>query len=153
MVDYGDEVTRDSCSQTTENTLGLVKPEAVGELGQILTRVRLEGIRLARARMGQLTRHQAERFYSRYRLDTLFEDLGRCPLRHLSIVNNLFAVSDLSGEVCVVMELVGNNVVQKWLSIISLKDSTSNEETVSDVHNKTVYGSSSKLVKTWIVNK
>ena len=85
MVDYGDEVTRDCCSQTTENTLGLVKPEAVGELGQILTRIRLEGIRLARARMVQLTRHQAERFYSRYRLDTLFEDLGRCPLSHLNI--------------------------------------------------------------------
>ena len=86
MVDYGDEVTRDCCSQTTENTLGLVKPEAVGELGQILTRIRLEGMRLARARMVELTRHQAERFYSRYRLDTLFEDLGKCPLSHLNIV-------------------------------------------------------------------
>ena len=80
VMDYGDEVTRDRCSQTTENTLGLVKPEAVGELGQILSRIRLEGIRLARARMVHLTRHQAERFYSRYRLDTLFEDLGKNPL-------------------------------------------------------------------------
>ena len=84
VLDYGDEVTRDACSQTTENTLGLVKPEAVGELGQILTRVRLEGLRLARARMVHLTRHQAERFYSRYRLDTLFEDLGKCSSSHLS---------------------------------------------------------------------
>ena len=50
------------------------------------------------------------------------------------------------------MELVGNNVVQNWLSIISLKDSASNEETVSDVHNKTVYGSSNKQVKTLIVS-
>ena len=77
MLDYGDEVTRERCSQTTENTLGLVKPEAVGELGQILSRIRLEGITLARARMVHLTRHQAEHFYSRYRLDTLFEDLGK----------------------------------------------------------------------------
>ena len=64
----------------------------------------------------------------------------------------MVAVSDLSAEVCVVMELVGNNVVQKWLSIISLKDSASNEETVSDVHNKTVYGSSNKQVKSLIVS-
>ena len=84
MLDYGDEVTRDACSQTTENTLGLVKPEAVGEMGQILTRVRLEGLRLARARMVHLTRHQAERFYSRYRLDTLFEDLGKSSSSQLS---------------------------------------------------------------------
>ena len=61
-------------------------------------------------------------------------------------------MTDLSGEVCVAMELVGNNVVQNWLSIISLKDSAINEETVSDVHNKTVYGSSSKQVRTWIVS-
>ena len=77
VLDYGDEVTRETCSQITENTLGLVKPEAVAELGQILTRIRLEGIKLARARMVHLTRHQAERFYSRYRLDTLFDDLGK----------------------------------------------------------------------------
>ena len=83
VLDYGDKVTRETCSQTTENTLGLVKPEAVGELGQILTRIRLEGIKLARARMVHLTRHQAERFYSRYRLDTLFEDLGNCSFCHL----------------------------------------------------------------------
>ena len=72
------------------------------------------------------------------------------PLSHLSIIiSKPFAVSDLSTEACVALELVGNNVVQKWLSIISLKDSTtSNEETVSDVHNKTVYGSSNKQVKT-----
>ena len=60
----------------------------------------------------------------------------------------MVAVSDLSAEVCVVMELVGNNVVQKWLSIISLKDSTSREDSVSDVHNRTVYGSSNKQVRT-----
>ena len=72
------------------------------------------------------------------------------PLSHQSIIiTKLFAVADLSAEACVVLELVGNNVVQKWLSIISLKDyTTSNEETVSDVHNKTVYGSSNKQVKT-----
>ena len=57
-------------------------------------------------------------------------------------------MSDLSAEVCVVMELVGNNVVQKWLSIISLKDSPGSEETVSDVHNRTVYGSANKQVRT-----
>ena len=45
------------------------------------------------------------------------------------------------------MELVGNNVVQKWLSIIALKDSASSELTVSDVHNRTVYGSSNKQVR------
>ena len=75
-------------------------------------------------------------------------------LSFLSKITKLIAVTDLSAEVCVAMELVGNNVVQKWLSIISLKDSTSssNEETVSDVHNKTVYGSSSKQVRTWIVS-
>ena len=38
---------------------------------------------------------------------------------HLIMISALFAVADLSAEVCVVMELVGNNVLQKWLSIIS----------------------------------
>ena len=57
-------------------------------------------------------------------------------------------MTDLGADVCVVMELVGNNVVQKWLSIIALKDTASSELTVSDVHNRTVYGSSSKQVRT-----
>ena len=45
------------------------------------------------------------------------------------------------------MELVGNDVLHKWLSIISLKDTPASEETVSDVHNRTVYGSSNKQVR------
>ena len=56
-------------------------------------------------------------------------------------------MTDLGADVCVVMELVGNNVVQKWLSIIALKDTASSELTVSDVHNRTVYGSSNKQVR------
>ena len=75
-MDYGDDVTRDTCSRTSENTLALVKPGAVGELGQILTRVGLEGITMARAKMVHLGRHQAEHFYRKFTHDPLFDDLG-----------------------------------------------------------------------------
>ena len=52
-------------------------------------------------------------------------------------------------DVCVVMELVGNNVLRKWLSIISLKAASDEaEDTVSDLHTKTVYGSASQQVGT-----
>ena len=72
-------MTRESCS-STENTLALVKPGAVVEVGRIMTRIRLEGIRLARVRSVHLTRHQAEHFYRKYKLDPLFEELGMISL-------------------------------------------------------------------------
>ena len=65
-----------------------------------------------------------------------------------SIECEILSVTDLMSDVCVVMELVGNNVLRKWLSIISLKAASDEaEDTVRDLHSKTVYGSASQQVR------
>ena len=144
-MDYGDEVTRETCS-STENTLALVKPGSVVEVGQIMTRVRLEGMRVARVKMVELTRHQAEHFYRKYRLEPLFEELGMVTSGLSDCVITLFPVTDLMSDVSVVMELVGRNVLQAWLSVIALEGTSLQEEDVSQVHRKSVYGSASQQV-------
>ena len=49
-------------------------------------------------------------------------------------------------DVSVVMELVGRNVLQAWLSVIALEGTSPQEEDVSQVHRKSVYGSASQQV-------
>ena len=55
-------------------------------------------------------------------------------------------MTDLMSDVSVVMELVGRNVLQAWLSVIVLEGTSLQEEDVSQVHRKSVYGSASQQV-------
>jgi len=102
IFDYGDDFTRNICASWSESTFLLLKPEGVRQTGLVLTQIQDAGFTLARAKLVQMTRHQAEYVYIKFNLDPEFNDL----------------VSDLSnGENSLAMELVSQNGHGKLLAL------------------------------------
>ena len=62
-----------------ERTLFIVKPDAVRRnlTGKILAHVEERGFRLVEARLGRITRAEAEEFYAEHRAKPFFEDLAQ----------------------------------------------------------------------------
>lgn len=62
---------------SNELTLSIIKPDAVAKsvIGQIYTRFEQAGLKIAAARMAQLTRAQAEGFYAIHKDRPFFNDL------------------------------------------------------------------------------
>ena len=60
-----------------ERTLSIIKPDAVAKnvIGEIYTRFEKAGLRIAAARMCQLSRAEAEGFYAVHRQRPFFKDL------------------------------------------------------------------------------
>lgn len=60
-----------------ESTLSIIKPDAVAKsvIGQIITRFEQAGLNVIAAKMMQLSREQAERFYEIHRERPFFKDL------------------------------------------------------------------------------
>ena len=76
IVDYGDEFTRNNCAGWSESTFLLLRPEGIPQTGLVLTQINDAGFTLARAKLVQLSRHQAEYVYRNFNLDPEFNDLG-----------------------------------------------------------------------------
>jgi len=63
--------------QTTQRTLSIIKPDAVAKnvIGQIVARFEQAGLKVVAARMQQLSRADAERFYAVHSARPFFKDL------------------------------------------------------------------------------
>ena len=61
----------------TERTLSIIKPDAVAKnvIGQIVARFEGAGLKVAAAKLVQLSRHEAETFYSVHKERGFFKDL------------------------------------------------------------------------------
>jgi nucleoside-diphosphate kinase len=93
-----------------EKTLMIVKPDAVAgrHIGEIVSRVELEGFRVTGLRMLKLTTQQAESFYEIHRERPFFRDL----VRYMT-----------SGPV-VVGRLERPDAVEHWRKVIGATDPT-----------------------------
>lgn len=62
---------------TTEQTLSIIKPDAVGlnKIGNIISRFEDKGLRIVAAKMQQLSQDQAEGFYAVHKERPFFKDL------------------------------------------------------------------------------
>ena len=60
-----------------ERTLSIIKPDAVAKnvIGAIITRFEKAGLKVVAARLQQLSRHDAERFYAVHKERPFFRDL------------------------------------------------------------------------------
>jgi nucleoside-diphosphate kinase len=60
-----------------ERTLSIIKPDAVAKnvIGKIYSRFETNGLKIAAARLVQLSRHEAEGFYAVHRERPFFKDL------------------------------------------------------------------------------
>lgn len=99
IVDYGDEYTSNKLLATQEQTLALIKPDAVRHAGEIIAHLeRSTGLGIKDAKMVMLTKWQAQQFYSEHAGKEFYSDL----IDHMT-----------SGPV-IALALVGSDAVSVW---------------------------------------
>ena len=76
ILDFGDEVTRNNCAQEHESTFALIKPGSMDQMGSILTDIHQAGFTLARTKMVHINELQAGQFYTKFRGEPFYPDLG-----------------------------------------------------------------------------
>lgn len=103
ILDFGDDFTRNALANTQEKTLAIIKPDAISHSGEIIAYIESKiGLRLSDARMVQLSKAQAEQFYNEHRGKDFFDGL----------------VAHMSSGPILAMQLVGDNAVQGWRTIL-----------------------------------
>lgn len=92
----------------TENTLSIIKPDAVGKnnIGEIITKLEKGGLRIIAAKMMHLTQDQAKAFYAVHQERPFYHDL----------------VSFMTTGPVLVMVLEGENAVAKNREIMGATD-------------------------------
>eukprot|EP00927_Polykrikos_kofoidii_P063189 TRINITY_DN58009_c0_g1_i1.p1 TRINITY_DN58009_c0_g1~~TRINITY_DN58009_c0_g1_i1.p1 ORF type:complete len:378 (+),score=75.22 TRINITY_DN58009_c0_g1_i1:161-1294(+) len=106
VIDYADDYTRQQLENRKGRTLALVKPDAYNHIGTVLTAVQAAGFVIARLRMVRMTAQQATAF---------------CRMQSGEAASPEHA-KHLQADVCVAMELVGDDAVGKWQAIVGPAD-------------------------------
>jgi len=107
FVDYGDDYTRSRLSHKKERTLGMIKPDAVSKLGQILDLIYQRGFVMTKLKCCKLNRNEAFQFYQEHQGKLFFDNL-------LNFVT--------SGPV-VAFEMMGEGSIAKWRDLLGPTDS------------------------------
>jgi nucleoside-diphosphate kinase len=108
IVDFGDEFTTKKLRSKKEKTFGLIKPDCVGKMGEILQRASEEGFVLTQLKMVQLSQKEAADFYREHEGKPFFSRL-------LDYVTR--------GPV-VAFEMMGADAVGKWREVLGPTDSS-----------------------------
>uniref|UniRef100_A0A7S3GCI2 DM10 domain-containing protein n=1 Tax=Palpitomonas bilix TaxID=652834 RepID=A0A7S3GCI2_9EUKA len=102
VVDFCDDFTRQKLSVKAEKTLAIIKPDGYNYIGKIVDKVLEQGFRIANMRMVKLTRGEAQSFYAEHQGKEFFDKL----------------VQFMTSDVAVALELVADNAVAAWRSMI-----------------------------------
>ena len=102
ITEFADEPTRRAFSTNMQHTYAMIKPGFYRYLGQTLDRISREGLFVTNLRLGLISKETAQTFYAEHRGKPFYNDL----------------VSYITSGPIVAMELVGNNAVSTWRSII-----------------------------------
>lgn len=103
VIDYADDYTRRALESRKARTLALIKPDAYNHIGTVLSAVQGAGFVIARLKMVRMNQGQATEFCR-------MQGLGPEDAQHLQ------------ADVCVAMELVGDDAVGKWIAICGPAD-------------------------------
>lgn len=106
ITDYADCRTKKIIGKSKEHTFAILKPFAVAELGEVITQIEDRGFRITRLRMCNLTRKEALDFYETKKGDAYLP----------------FIVEHCVSGPIVALELVGDNAIERWKSILGPED-------------------------------
>ena len=102
IIEYGDVATRKRFEVDRQRTFAMIKPDAYVHIGKIIDAVYQNGFKIAKLKMSKFTPATAEVFYGEHRDKPFFPNLRQ------------FITSD----VVVGMELVAENAIDKWRTLI-----------------------------------
>lgn len=106
IIDYADIYTKNFVSKTKEHTFALVKASAVNKLGEIINEIQELGFKICRMRMCVLSRREALDFYEQRKGDVFLP----------------FTIEHLISGPIVGLELVGEDVIEKWRAAMGPSD-------------------------------
>jgi len=106
VTDYGNSYTKKELGSCKETTFGMIKPDAVCKLGEIIDLILESGLLITKLKKITIDRSEAVKFYDAKQTDPNFSNM----------VNFL-----ISGPV-IAMELLGDGAVCKWRSMVGPTD-------------------------------
>lgn len=97
-----------------ERTLAIIKPDSVekGIIGELVSRIDSEGLKVVGMKMLHLTKERAEGFYAVHKDKAFFPDL----------------VKFMTSGPCVVLALEGTGAINKWRSVMGATNPENAEE-------------------------
>lgn len=107
IVDFGDAFTARLIGKNQARTLAIIKPDAVGHLGDIISSIYENGFTIARMRMIRLSQNEVMFFYGEHKAKDFFPRL----------------VEFMTSGPVVAIELVGPDAINRWRSMIGPTDS------------------------------
>ena len=108
IADFGDEFTTKKLKSKKEKTLGLIKPDCVSKMGDILVRVNEEGLIITQLKMVQLSQKKAAEFYAEHDGKPFFPVL----------------IDFMTQRPIVAFEIMGSDAVARWREILGPTDSS-----------------------------
>ena len=108
ITGFADEFTTKKLKSKKEKTVGLIKPDGVPKMGEILERVNEEGFILTQLKMVQLSQKEAAQFYAEHASQPFFSTL----------------VDYVTKGPVVAFEMMGENAVSRWREVLGPTDSS-----------------------------
>lgn len=102
IVDFADQFTRSNFESKTQKTYAMIKPDAVQNMGQIISKIEQSSLAIERLKLFKFSTQKAEEFYGEHKGKNFFENL----------------VKFMTSGYVVGMELVGNDAVAVWRALI-----------------------------------
>lgn len=102
IVDYADVFTRTQFEEVKQKTFAMIKPDAYGNIGKIISRIETDGFRISNIRMTKFSLRDAQDFYAEHRGKPFFEEL----------------TIHMSSDFIVGIELVDSDSIKKWRTLI-----------------------------------
>ncbi|XP_031551543.1 nucleoside diphosphate kinase 7-like [Actinia tenebrosa] len=114
ITDFADNFTTSRLKSINEQTLALIKPDALGagHLGSIVEMIDKEGFVICKAKMVRLTRQEASDFYKEHANQPFYNRL----------------VEFMTSGPVVAMELKGHDAIQRWRKLLGPTDSATARE-------------------------
>lgn len=107
IVDFGDEFTTKKLKSKKEKTFGLIKPDGVAKMGDILERINKEGFIITQLKMVRVSQKEVAEFYAEHEGKPFFSKL----------------LGYISEGPIVAFEIMGEDAVAKWREVLGPTDS------------------------------
>lgn len=102
IVEYADEPTRRAFEVNMQHTYAMIKPGFYHLMGEAIDRIYQQGLFVVNLRLGMVSKETATQFYAEHKGKPFFDSL----------------VQYITSGPVVAMELVGNNAIQAWRTLI-----------------------------------
>ncbi|KAL5004511.1 hypothetical protein ScPMuIL_017967 [Solemya velum] len=106
FIDFADDYSKSKLQQMKERTLGMIKPDAVSKMGDIIDQIQKSGFLITKLKMVQLNRNEAFEFYEEHKGKQFLDNL-------LQFVT--------SGPV-IAFEMLGDSAISMWRTVLGPTD-------------------------------